>query len=641
MTLIQSSDDAERFWLMVHADQGPHLVGVWYRPPAPGETGTVSTFKAEYSALENMSLGSIILGDLNAHNRQWLKHSSHNSTEGRALQDACDDIGLRQIVTKPTREDHLLDLVLTNIPGVRTKVLPSIADHKLVVAELPFKVPEQAVISRTVWRYAKADWVRMRSELKESDWNCMIAMDPDTASIYLANRISDVAELCVPKKQVREKKSTHPWLTNEVEDLVEAKRAAEGTPNEREAAEACSAGTLKQYMEFTKDSARKLSEIPAGSKGWWSKTRRLMDNKPAVSSVPALKSSGGEWIFEPTKKATAFAKTFSDKYSLAPKEENEYSAIHVSEDQLTCGPLPAEEDAAKTLGALKVDSATGPDLLPVRILRECAAQLAKPFRLLAILILQYQIWPRPWMVHWIVPLYKKGASFVPGNYRGIHLTPQISKAMERFIGSMFTTITSTPACVGPNQFAYQKARGARDALAFMVLTWISGFNAKLKFALYCSDVSGAFDRVKRERLIAKLQAKGMPEVLVGLFDAWLQDREARVVVGGQRSDPMILRDMIYQGTVWGPWLWNIFYEDARLALQVASFLEVVFADDLNAFRPFPLKTPNEAVIRTAEECQQELHKWGRANQVQFDPGKESLHVISHHCPAGRTLRFWA
>ena len=200
VTLIQSSDDAERFWLMLHADQGPHLVGVWYRPPAPGETGTVTTFKSEYSALENTCLGSIILGDLNVHNRQWLKHSSHNSAEGRALQDACDDIGLRQIVTKPTREDHLLDLVLTNISGARTNVLPCIADHKLVVAELPFKVPEQAIISRTVWRYAKADWERLRSELEETDWNCMTAMDPDAASMYLANRIGDAAELCVPQK---------------------------------------------------------------------------------------------------------------------------------------------------------------------------------------------------------------------------------------------------------------------------------------------------------------------------------------------------------------------------------------------------------------------------------------------------------
>ena len=151
------------------------------------------------------------------------------------------------------------------------------------------------------------------------------------------------------------------------------------------------------------------------------------------------------------------------------------------------------------------------------------------------------------MVHRIVPLYTKGASFVHGNYRGIHMTPQISKAMERFLGSMLTALTSMLACVGPNPFAYQKCRGARDALAFMVLTWIYGFSAKLKFALYCNDVSGAFDQVKRVRLLDKLRAKEVPEVLVGIFDAWLQDREARVVVGGQRRDPMTLRDMIYQG----------------------------------------------------------------------------------------------
>ena len=157
---------------------------------------------------------------------------------------------------------------------------------------------------------------------------------------------------------------------------------------------------------------------------------------------------------------------------------------------------------------------------------------------------------------------QKGALFVLGNYRGIHLTPQIPKAMERFLGSMIRNLTSLPANIGANQFAYQRERGARDALAFIVLTWIHGFNDNLKFALYCSDVSGAFDWVKRERLRAKLRAKIVPEEFVSIFDAWLQDRKATVVVGGQHSDPMRLRDMIYQGAVWGPWLWNIFYEEA-------------------------------------------------------------------------------
>ena len=108
--------------------------------------------------------------------------------------------------------------------------------------------------------------------------------------------------------------------------------------------------------------------------------------------------------------------------------------------------------------------------------------------------------------------------------------------------------------------------------------------------------------------------------------------------GGQRGDPIQLKNMIYQGIVWGPWLWNLFYEDARLALLVHDFLEVVFADDLNAFRMFTLSAPNENLRKATRACQTELHAWGRANRVEFDPKKESTHVVSHHCPEGDNFK---
>ena len=85
--------------------------------------------------------------------------------------------------------------------------------------------------------------------------------------------------------------------------------------------------------------------------------------------------------------------------------------------------------------------------------------------------------------------------------------PQFSKAMERFLGSMISCYVSLPICVGPNQFAYEEAWGARDALAFMARTWIAGFSSELKFNIFFSNVSGAFDRVSRRRLVAKLRAK--------------------------------------------------------------------------------------------------------------------------------------
>ena len=59
---------------------------------------------------------------------------------------------------------------------------------------------------------------------------------------------------------------------------------------------------------------------------------------------------------------------------------------------------------------------------------------------------------------------------------------------------------------GPNQFAYTPERGARDALAYLAMVWITALAKHMKVAVYCSDVSGAFDRVQIDRLADKLRA---------------------------------------------------------------------------------------------------------------------------------------
>ena len=85
--------------------------------------------------------------------------------------------------------------------------------------------------------------------------------------------------------------------------------------------------------------------------------------------------------------------------------------------------------------------------------------------------------------------------------------------------------------------------------------------------------------------------------------------------------------MVFQGTVSGPMLWNLFFEDARHAINDCFFTEVVYADDLNAYRIFPKTAQTVDIMRSLDNCQLELHKWGVANQVCFDAAKESQHVI--------------
>ena len=105
-------------------------------------------------------------------------------------------------------------------------------------------------------------------------------------------------------------------------------------------------------------------------------------------------------------------------------------------------------------------------------------------------------------------------------------------------------------------------------------------------------MSGAFDRVALTRLVEKLRAKKVPERWVALFSSWLRARPAKVVVGGKFSEEMQLNNMVFQGTVWGPMLWSLFYEDAARPVQEAGFTEVVYVDDLNAFREYAMATEN-------------------------------------------------
>ena len=131
---------------------------------------------------------------------------------------------------------------------------------------------------------------------------------------------------------------------------------------------------------------------------------------------------------------------------------------------------------------------------------------------------------------------------------------------------------------------------------------------------------------------------GVHESLIGVIRSWLRDRTATVVVEGAGSFPSPLRNMVLQGTVWGPPLWNAFFGDSPRVLHGLGFIVVIYADNYNSFKGHPGCTHNHLVREDFRKFQCELHKWGRANQVQFDVGKESLSILSNTDPDGESIR---
>ena len=378
----------------------------------------------------------------------------------------------------------------------------------------------------------------------------------------------------------------------------------------------------------------KLGGMRRGSKNWWKVSKQLMHKASSHTSISALKAADGTWIRTAKEKANLLAHNFSSKWKLPAVVENKFF-------ELECFPAaPDNLVAIRTrraqhfLSKLDESSATGPDLVPARVLKRLASVLALPFAKLARLIVNEGTWPDLWKRHWICALYKKKSVYDPANYRGVQLTAQISKAMERFLASLFVPQLVELGAFGENQFAYRLEHGARDLLLFLVLSWIGLMASGKQVGVYCSDVSGAFDRVSAKRLLSRLRRWAPHPRFLNVIESWLGEREATVVANNAHSERFNMTDMVYQGTVLGPPLWNIFIADASSVLRAKFFTESVYADDLNAFKAFDSSVSNNTIYEDLEEAQLDLHEWGRGNQVTFDPGKESKHILSRCRPDG-------
>ena len=138
------------------------------------------------------------------------------------------------------------------------------------------------------------------------------------------------------------------------------------------------------------------------------------------------------------------------------------------------------------------------------------------------------------------------------NYRGIQLTHQISKVVERVISCLMKPTIDSMHLFGTSQFAYSSDHSSRDALLFMVCSWLLAFASHDRVGLYCSDVSGAFDNVCRNILIRKLNDYFHGN-LVYVLSSWLALRKANVCVGGKMSNGTENNECAISGN--GAWIY--------------------------------------------------------------------------------------
>ncbi|XP_060582784.1 uncharacterized protein LOC132739146 [Ruditapes philippinarum] len=156
--------DCENLWVKIEM-QGSKLllVGSYYKPKE-NDPYSLDEFNKSLSMATKSNATEWVGGDFNMPKLDW---SNITPTQDCKLQSHYRDFinilfdnNLTQVVKDPTRENHILDLFLTNNPSIvnRANVIPGISDHDAVLVDTNTSARIKLQKPRKIHLYNKADW---------------------------------------------------------------------------------------------------------------------------------------------------------------------------------------------------------------------------------------------------------------------------------------------------------------------------------------------------------------------------------------------------------------------------------------------------------------------------------------------------
>jgi hypothetical protein len=277
----------------------------------------------------------------------------------------------------------------------------------------------------------------------------------------------------------------------------------------------------------------------------------------------------------------------------------------------------------KLLKNINPSKAAGPDQIPCRILKELSASLAPILTAIFNQSISSGILPKLWLDAHVAPVFKKGQSCLPENYRPVSLTCVPCKILEHIICSHLRDHMDTHGILSQFQHGF-RARHSCETQLLVTLTDL--FNSRDKgLQVDCAilDFSKAFDKVPHKRLISKLRLYGIDDPIQRWIQAFLTGRTQCVRVDGQFSEKSDVTSGVPQGTVLGPLLFLIFINDLPTVIDPHTTCRL-FADDCLIYRNIHSLSDQVQLQKDLDSLQEWSITWG----MHFNPKKCNIMTIS-------------
>ena len=518
------------------------------------------------------------------------------------------------------------------------KVLPPIgnSDHATISVSVAYSSPSTTFqpFHRTVFQFGKADWDGFRSFVADVPWLTILKLGPDLAADELSQWINLGMEIYIPSRTYQIKAHSQPWYTPACAAAIAhrnhffKKYHLLGTLDSkrlfREARNRCKRVLEDAKQQYANSVACSISTQRLGSRDFWRIANSVLNRNK--SSIPPL-FHGPEVLTSPLDKANLFADNFvsnstlnDEGHPLPPFPSR--TATEVS------NPLITPKKIARIIHTLDASKATGPDGIPVIVLKMCSPELSPVLAKLFNLCLVDSVFPSSWKVASVVPVFKgAGERSDSTNYRPISLLPVISKIFECFVNRQLLGYLEDNDLLTDCQYGFRHSRSTGDLLSVITDHFNMALDRRGEARVVALDISKAFDKVWHNGLLHKLQSYGVSGGMLSIISAFLSYRKLKVVLEGQSSPTRSINSGVPRGPVLGPTLFLVYIND--LPDNVLSQL-AMYADDstLYCVSPNSSSTSRGEVGASLNNDLENVLNWGNNWLVTFNSKKTKLLSLS-------------